>query len=359
MDKLEAFFDPPFLQHVQSSLHRYVLAGIAALFSVLVVLIIRKAGHTSSHKLVAYKSPKTATILFVGPMGSGKTSFFGRVSFRTSFSLVIQLDLTVDAQLVYHYPPATHTSMASSTAILPEKHVQLIDLPGHPRIRSHLLAQQLSHCSGVAFFIDPTLNGNTQGIKTTAEHLHVVLSLMRILDEKSNGRKRPPPLLVLLTKSDTWTTVQKQRAQDRIRSTLERELSKRRKVSSGGAVAQARLESIEELPSGSSSNPFNFLGIFSRSSRSAAVGIAVPSGGIELPEDEQEILQSDVLEYDGAFSWDEDKLGISISWATSSSKPPVLIGKKDDSKEKQDLDLGDDMDAGTTGFWQWVDEKVL
>ena len=243
--------------------------------------------------------------------------------------------------------------MAPSFASLPEKGIQLVDLPGHPRLRSHLLAQHLSSSSGVVFFIDPNSNGNAQGIQTTAEHLHVVLSLLRILEKRSNGKKRVPKLLLLLTKSDTWTAIQRQRVEDRIRSSLGRELEKRRKMTLGAAAPQARLESIEELPSESSSNPLAFLGYFSRLSRSSTSRVAI--GGFKLPDDEQEILQSDVLNYDGSFSWEDKKLGISISWTTASCKR-LAMASEGSIKEKQSTSLTENEEDGTAGFYSWVRE---
>lgn len=251
--------------------------------------------------------------------------------------------------------------MTLSTALLPDRRIQLTDLPGHPRLRSHLLAQQLGRADGVVFCIDPSSNASASAIQTTAEHLHVLLALLRTLEEKS-GRPAAP-VLILLTKSDSWSAAQKGRALERVRTSLEREFEKRRKASAGVAAAsQARLESIDELPSDSSDslgkNPFRAIyNFFTGSSGSQLAPKAAPAGGISLPEDEQEILQSDVLDYEGPFSWEMDKLGIPVSWATSSSKytPPSAGEKSDELAEKAALE----QDEGTQGFWDWVDQRVL
>lgn len=248
-----------------------------------------------------------------------------------------------------------------SSALIPGKNIQLVDLPGHPRLRSHLLAQYLPSADGVIFTIDPSTNATAQGIQATAEHLHVLLSLINILEAK--GAKSLPPVLLLLTKSDTWSAAQKQRAQDRVKTMLERELEKRRKSSNAAGSASARLESIEELPSGSSSNPFNIFAFLWKSSSSSQAGTASSnaSGGITLPEDEQEILQTDVLDFEGPFSWDEDKLGIRISWATSSSKSAPSISEKvvsekgDVAAEKSDS-ISDE--AGIGGLLAWLNNEL-
>lgn len=256
------------------------------------------------------------------------------------------------SQLVYGAAPATHTSMTLSSALVSEKNVRLVDLPGHPRLRSHLLAQHLASAQGVAFFIDPATNASAASIQTTAEHLHILLGLLRTMELK--GARNIPPVLLLLSKSDTWTPIQKQRNQERVKSALERELEKRRKASAAaGAAGQARLESIDELPSGSSASPFSFFNIF-RSSTSSMAAATAPRGSLKLPEDEQEILQSDVLDFDGPFAWGQ--LGLSIDWATSSSKTSTAekVESLSASEKLPSLD-----DAGITAFWDWVERKVL
>lgn len=238
--------------------------------------------------------------------------------------------------------------MTASSAVLSEKNVQLVDLPGHPRLRSHLLAQHLSGAQGLVFCIDPAVHASAANIQNTAEHLHVLLSLLRTMELK--GVRDVPPVLLMLTKSDTWTAIQKQRSQERVRSALERELEKRRKASAAaGAAGQAHLESIDELPSGSSGSSFSFFSLFRRSAASPAV--SAPKSSVKLPEDEQEILQSDVLDFDGPFAWDQ--LGLSIDWTTSSSKSAL---EKAESTAEKDFPQED---AGTAGFWDWVDRKVL
>lgn len=80
------------------------------------------------------------------------------------------------------------------------------------------------------------------------------------------------------------------------------------------------------------------------------------TGALKLPEDEQEILQADVLDFDGPFSWDEDKLGIKISWAASSSKVQASPQTGNDSEK---LEEKSPEKGGVEGFWSWLDEEVL
>lgn len=279
--------------------------------------------------------------------------------------------MTACPQLVYGTAPPTHTSMTPSSASIPEKNVQLVDLPGHPRLRSHLLAQHLPTASGIVFFIDPTVNAAASGIQATAEHLHILLALLRHL-RKSRPTAQLPPVLILLSKSDSWSAAQRARAQDRVRSALERELDKRRKAAAAsGTSGEARLQSLDELPTGPTElGPFaKLLARFTgRKEGSGAAGadataskLAAAGPASKLPEDEQEILQSDVLSFEGPFSWEEQRIGVSITWAVGSAKVTEASGVVDKPKVDPSLMLEKpqtDQDEGVSGFWAWLRERV-
>ena len=55
----------------------YIITGIAALVA---ALLVGLQSRRRSHAKVLNRPRGTSTLLFVGPMNSGKTSFFGRVS---------------------------------------------------------------------------------------------------------------------------------------------------------------------------------------------------------------------------------------------------------------------------------------
>jgi len=78
MDNLSASVSP-FLDVLDS--RSYGIVALAAV--VAAVLVVALSGSTKSKAGVPVRARTTgsnATILFVGPMASGKTSFFGRVS---------------------------------------------------------------------------------------------------------------------------------------------------------------------------------------------------------------------------------------------------------------------------------------
>ncbi|KAL7007334.1 hypothetical protein EMMF5_003173 [Cystobasidiomycetes sp. EMM_F5] len=210
----------------------------------------------------------------------------------------------------------------------------------------------LPSANGVVFFVDPAINANASGIQATAEHLHIVLSLIRILESKIG---KSLPLLILLTKSDTWTAAQKGRAQDRVRTALEREMEKRKTASSGVATNQARLESIDELPSGTTSSGLSSLIDFVW--RTTPKPLVAPNPrGINLPSDEQEILQSDVLDFEGPFSWEEASLGVSVRWASASAKGSASPTLSEALPETDKTDLKPNGD--TDGLYEWIDTCV-
>ena len=84
--------------------------------------------------------------------------------------------------------------------------------------------------------------------------------------------------------------------------------------------------------------------------------LAAAGPASKLPEDEQEILQSDVLGFEGPFSWEEQRIGVSIAWATGSAKLTEASGVVDRSLmlEKPQTDA----DEGVARFWAWVRDSV-
>jgi len=139
-------------------------------------------------------------ILLVGPSDAGKTAIF--------------------AALAHGRSVRTHTSMQVNSAPLGAQ--RLIDVPGHPRLRGQF-AQLLPDARAVVFVVDAgTVARTAPGV---AEHLHTVLGALAAL-------QKPPPLLVLAAKADTIPGGQ---AASRVKSVLERELSRRQ---AGGVAVE-------------------------------------------------------------------------------------------------------------------------
>jgi signal recognition particle receptor subunit beta len=119
----------------------------------------------------------TPTVLLVGPSDAGKTALFAQVRCKPSYTSYLTphrpadtphhshrvIDYkTLTCQLSQNVYPPTHTSVQSSTATVPlaspdepsvTKPVQLVDLPGHPRLRDEIHAS-LPDASAVVFVVD-------------------------------------------------------------------------------------------------------------------------------------------------------------------------------------------------------------
>jgi signal recognition particle receptor subunit beta len=220
--------------------------------------------------------------------------------------------------------------------------LHLVDAPGHLRLRSRSLAHFLPDADGVVFSVDSAHGLSGQGIRSTGEHLHILLSLLRHLETsstRSRGRRRaPPPLLILFSRADAataTTSTSRTKSQlliERGKTALQREMERRQQASQAAtATASARLEALEEIPDSSRSFVSS---IFSFGRRT---GTAETDSAGCLPSDEAEILAADALAMDGP--WDWNKLGFDITWDTASSRDGEKAAESN----------------GVKGFWAWVD----
>ncbi|KWU46385.1 hypothetical protein RHOSPDRAFT_31835 [Rhodotorula sp. JG-1b] len=343
------------------------------------------------------KKKSAKTVLLVGPLAAGKTALFSK--------------------LAYGHVQPTHTSMKENETVIThkwngvDKHeladeksdsaeldppLHLVDIPGHPRLRTRSLAQYLPAADGIVFTIDGAAGLTGKNVRDAAEHLHVLLSLLAL---QSTRQPDLPPLLILLTKSDmsgssslanasggtaspsSSSSSSKARsptlALERAKQSLLRELERRRLASTGAGggapgtpaaagsaplSAGAKLEGLEAIPSSSSSSNGaqglirSFLSLFglgnSSSSSSTSSGIATLSEPIAtssmtgLPSDENEILSTaaeDVFAFEGSADW--DKLanavgGVEIQWKVAS----VVDG------------VGERRADGVGGVYEWVQD---
>lgn len=339
------------------------------------------------------KNKSAKTVLLVGPLAAGKTALFSK--------------------LAYGHVQPTHTSMKENETVITQKWnsaadnhelteeksdsadldppLHLVDIPGHPRLRTRSLAQYLPAADGIVFTIDGAAGLTGKNVRDAAEHLHVLLSLLAL---QSTRQSHLPPLLILLTKSDmsgssslanasggtaspSSSSSNKARspmlALERAKQSLLRELERRRLASTGagGAAgtpagasgstplsAGAKLEGLEAIPSSSSSSNSSqgfiqsFLSLFGLGNSSTSSGIATLSEPIAassmtgLPTDENEILSTaaeDVFAFEGSAEW--DKLanavgGVEIQWKVAS----VVDG------------AGERRSEGVRGVYDWVQD---
>ncbi|GAA5890225.1 hypothetical protein JCM6882_008760 [Rhodosporidiobolus microsporus] len=321
---------------------------------------------------VAVKAGKkrkgASTVLLVGPLASGKTALFSK--------------------LVYGHAPETHTSMRENEGtvkakwgagadetgekeVLSEKEgeesaatplatpLHLVDIPGHPRLRTRSLAQYLPAADGIVFTIDASSGLTGKNARDAGEHFHILISLLSLLSQRQSVL---PPVLILLSKSDLLTSSSSSSSTsvsstaspaskskspsltlDRAKQSLLRELERRRLAatgassassgSKGGSVplsAGAKLEGLEAIPAGASSGSggavkslLSSLGLGTASSSSAAA-TALNETAAGLPSDEGEILSNeDAFGFEaGAVDWEklERAAGTEFTWALGSVK---------------------------------------
>ncbi|BGO89767.1 hypothetical protein NBRC10512_004419 [Rhodotorula toruloides] len=336
-----------------------IFLSLSILLVFLLIAFLSPRRRLESPVAVRAKKKGAKTVVLVGPLASGKTALFSR--------------------LVYGSAQQTHTSMRENEAVVKAKWgfgedavvekgekeeveepaaialstpLHIVDLPGHPRLRTRSLAQYLPAADGLVFTIDGVTGLTGKNVRDAGEHFHVVLSLLALV---SSRRSRPlPPLLILLTKSDLsssssagGSTASSPAAKtkspslsiDRAKQSLLRELERRRLAASGGGgtssgssaplSAGAKLEGLDAIPAGSSSSKglvaslLSALGI--SSSSSSPVGGALPESSSGLPSDESEILalpEADAFAFEGQADWDklEQAVGVEIQWATASVK---------------------------------------
>ncbi|GAA5829570.1 hypothetical protein JCM11251_000209 [Rhodosporidiobolus azoricus] len=306
------------------------------------------------------KKKGSSTVLLVGPLASGKTALFSR--------------------LVYGHAPETHTSMKENEGTVKAKWgteaaegeqekteekgedelsatplntpLHLVDIPGHPRLRTRSLAQYLPAADAIVFTVDASSGLTGKNARDAGEHFHILISLLSLLSQR---QPTLPPVLILLTKSDLLSSTSASTAAspasaaktkspsltlDRAKQSLLRELERRRLASTGASSssagksgsgaplsAGAKLEGLEAIPAGSSSSGgvvkslLSSLGL-SSSSSSGTSSTLLNETSTGLPSDETEILSNeDAFGFEpGAVDWKklEQAAGTDFSWALGS-----------------------------------------
>ncbi|GAA5863013.1 hypothetical protein JCM3774_006719 [Rhodotorula dairenensis] len=354
------------------------------------------------------------TVLLVGPLAAGKTALFSKLVYghvQPSHTSMKENEAVISTK--WNGTPTTHDDKheladekdGSAAPLDPPLH--LVDIPGHPRLRTRSLAQYLPAADGIVFTIDGAAGLTGKNVRDAAEHLHVLLSLFAL---HSARQPHLPPLLILLTKSDLAGATtssspgpgssSKPRSPaltlERAKQSLLRELERRRLAATGaggaavlpsaavgggaagGGVgtaplsAGAKLEGLEAIPSsssrsGGSSRAGSLLGSFlslfglGSASSSSSTGIATLSdpvtssslsSGAGLPSDENEVLSDaseDVFAFEGAASWDKLAAavgGVEIDWKVSSSVVDDVDGGA----------AAGSADQGVQGLYEWAEK---
>jgi len=196
--------DPTPVSAISSYAFTFTSLLIAALLCLAVFVIRRKVGSRGN------------SLLLVGPSDAGKTAIF--------------------STLVYKQTLPTYTSLQTNSSIISvsssNKTLQIVDIPGHPRIRDQFL-EHLPDAKAVLFVVDTnTISRNGAAV---AEHLHHILHALTSLPPSQTL----PRLVVLAHKSDllktsSSSTTCSSQAITRVKTILERELEKRRASQYGG-----------------------------------------------------------------------------------------------------------------------------
>ncbi|KAG8968260.1 hypothetical protein FRC03_008126 [Tulasnella sp. 419] len=182
---------------------------LAALLAVIVYILSQKRATT-----------KKSTVLLVGPSDAGKTAIF--------------------SSLAYSSARPTHTSLQPNVALMPSEDsasnpTTIIDIPGHPRIRSQFTTY-LQETKTIVFVVDAS--NITRNGSMVAEHLHLILHSMTSLPPS----QKAPKLVIHAHKADLLNRLPSAAARfnatslarERVKTILERELERRRQSSIKG-----------------------------------------------------------------------------------------------------------------------------
>jgi len=141
---------------------------------------------------------------------------------------------TLLSQLVVGKPVETYTSMVHNSfpwEVEGKPNLNLVDVPGHERIRGGIVEQFSSSARGIVYMVDS--NTVSKQVRDVAEYLHSILGNSAI-------HKNSPPVLVVCNKQDGGLA----KTAQLIQTLLEKEIEKVRVTSSH------QLEGLEGETSG-------------------------------------------------------------------------------------------------------------
>jgi signal recognition particle receptor subunit beta len=190
----------------------YALSAVTVVIGLVLIFLLFKP--------TVSKSKKKDQILFIGPCGSGKT--------------------LLTRKLAYSSEPTTVMSSQVSVLTSSDRKFELVDFPGHPKLRSQL-TEYLRRARKIVFLFDAS---NTQSqLRDAAELLYDLFTNPEI--DSSSGR-----MLILCNKSD----VKGARPHARVKMALQDELEKikgtRRSLEDG--------DDVLAMPLGRANQRFSF-----------------------------------------------------------------------------------------------------
>ncbi|KAK4053693.1 hypothetical protein OIV83_001349 [Microbotryomycetes sp. JL201] len=346
----------------------------------------------------------TTTAVLCGPLAAGKTALLTKLALGTAphtHTSIKENEATVTHKLASHR--SSDDELDQERLARP---LHIVDTPGHPRLRTRLLAQFLPIADGVVFVIDAATGLSGKNIRDAAEHLHVVLCLLATLVE-ANRSHEPARLLILLSKADLVPALSASAASttasstlasatdspvspsiaaaaksstlavDRAKQSLAREMDRRRQATFGTSIgansaslsnrqlAGAKLEGLDAIPTSSSSSSsggsliqsiLSRLGLASSGSGIASGPVVGASSTVGLPNDENEVLGNSELAFpfEGSFEWDKLKEYVDVQWAVASvgSIGGAVGGAAGNNSGSTKLFKPAQLD----GLWQWIEQ---
>ncbi|KAH8919510.1 hypothetical protein BT69DRAFT_1337228 [Atractiella rhizophila] len=258
------------------------------------------------------RSGAKAVVLF-GPTNAGKTALFCKLVYGSAPDCVTSTKEN-EGTIVFEKSKEEVEADPNETRI--EEAGEVVDLPGHPRLRARQLARHLPHASGIVFVVDGSAGLGGKAIREAGECLHILISLLRTL-----SNPQPLPLFIYVSKSDLSPSQSPTLTISRFRSSLERELERRRLSNVGGIHSTgttgvgAKLEGLEDISLARNQSLVSSIKKF-------FLGGTVEVQKGNLPEDENEILANEDLafEEEGEFEFRKLKELVDISWGVGSTK---------------------------------------
>lgn len=184
----------------------------------------QEGGRRSSHRedavissIATTQQQGGKTVLLCGPVGGGKTMLFQRLTSENDAAPAMTLSSMIAAQ-------GTYNSEQSSPSVV---HFNIIDYPGHARLRSALLSNAVigkSSLVGVIFVLDSTRPNMTE----CADLLYDVLLQI----QHSGKRKSSMRVLICCNKSDMKLAKNEKRIQLQLKTELNRLRSTRGAIES-------------------------------------------------------------------------------------------------------------------------------
>lgn len=141
-------------------------------------------------------------VLICGICDSGKTTLFSQL---------------LSAKLVQTYTSMTHNQM--TLPVENKSSLELVDVPGHERVRGQVLESFSSTARAILFVVDS--NTVSKQIRDVAECLHSILSL-QIISQNS------PPVLIICNKQDADLA----KGSPAVQNLMEKEIEKVRRTRS-------------------------------------------------------------------------------------------------------------------------------